>query len=328
MIAITTQATPFCSCSAMHTDLECVTHGEMMQRSLWRDRLWRRVERVQEKARIDVICLQRIPIPEMVVMRTPAEWSEMEGMRIIDPDGWRSSCGLRGEFMHYDPRSFDDPIDIREWRTRMCHSTCTMPKRMLEEAKRNRESRMAPRPKNLRTSLDANSSSRSSSLAVRGATARPQSPRRETHQEMIAKAEAAFAEQAPITSARPTLPETVGDELAVTEAPDTGLRRGIDLATGKIIDDPDGGLNIVWPDGSDLPFVSSIRPYRTDSAETKAMHASFRKNNPVIKTIKPGTPLKSTSIDIRPEPEVIDAEFEILPPPKNLDDKTKSDEKE
>ncbi len=36
-----TEPTPNCSCSAMHTDLECPTHGEMMKRCLERDEVWR-----------------------------------------------------------------------------------------------------------------------------------------------------------------------------------------------------------------------------------------------------------------------------------------------
>ncbi len=38
---ISTQPTPDCFCSAMHTSLECPTHGEMFKRSLQHDAIWR-----------------------------------------------------------------------------------------------------------------------------------------------------------------------------------------------------------------------------------------------------------------------------------------------
>ncbi len=41
MIPITTEPIPNCSCSAMHINLECPTHGEMMKRCLERDEAWR-----------------------------------------------------------------------------------------------------------------------------------------------------------------------------------------------------------------------------------------------------------------------------------------------
>lgn len=43
---------------------------------------------------------------------TPAEWEAIDGIRILDPDGWR-----------WDNKSFDDPIDWHEWNSRMMIST-------------------------------------------------------------------------------------------------------------------------------------------------------------------------------------------------------------
>jgi hypothetical protein len=45
--------------------------------------------------------------------RTPAEWEVIDGIRVIDPDGWR-----------VDGKSFDEPISWDEWQRRVGPSTC------------------------------------------------------------------------------------------------------------------------------------------------------------------------------------------------------------
>ena len=50
-------------------------------------------------------------------LKTPAQWSEELGFRIMDPDGWRfPDAGLQ-------PRSFDDPITRGEFDARSQVST-------------------------------------------------------------------------------------------------------------------------------------------------------------------------------------------------------------
>lgn len=45
-------------------------------------------------------------------MRTPTEWSEIDQVTVLDPDGWRQ-----------DAKSFDDPISYEEFRQRAVNST-------------------------------------------------------------------------------------------------------------------------------------------------------------------------------------------------------------
>ena len=44
--------------------------------------------------------------------RTPADWEKLEGVVVIDPDGWR-----------YDRKGWGDPIRFAEWERRMMVST-------------------------------------------------------------------------------------------------------------------------------------------------------------------------------------------------------------
>lgn len=46
---------------------------------------------------------------------TPKEWQELEGIIVIDPDGWRK-----------DGKSFDEPISKDEFNQRMVLSTRTL----------------------------------------------------------------------------------------------------------------------------------------------------------------------------------------------------------
>jgi len=52
-------------------------------------------------------------VPEL---RTPAEWSALDGVTVMDPDGWRGS-------KHLPAKSFDEPIDRAEWVERLSVST-------------------------------------------------------------------------------------------------------------------------------------------------------------------------------------------------------------
>lgn len=50
------------------------------------------------------------------VLRTPAEWSALDGVTVMDPDGWRGSKTLPA-------KSWDEPIDRDEWEQRLSVST-------------------------------------------------------------------------------------------------------------------------------------------------------------------------------------------------------------
>ena len=45
-------------------------------------------------------------------LRTPAEWSALDGVTVMDPDGWRGSRTLPA-------KSFDEPISRGEWQERL-----------------------------------------------------------------------------------------------------------------------------------------------------------------------------------------------------------------
>ena len=47
------------------------------------------------------------------LLLTPKEWCEREGVRILDPDGWRA-----------DGKDFNEPIQFGEWEARMVLSSC------------------------------------------------------------------------------------------------------------------------------------------------------------------------------------------------------------
>lgn len=49
-------------------------------------------------------------------LRAPAEWSVLDGVTVMDPDGWR---GCR----HLSAKSFDEPIGRDEWEERLSLST-------------------------------------------------------------------------------------------------------------------------------------------------------------------------------------------------------------
>lgn len=49
--------------------------------------------------------------------KTPQEWCRELGVQIMDPDGWRSKCGV------FEPKSFDEPITKHEFRVREGVST-------------------------------------------------------------------------------------------------------------------------------------------------------------------------------------------------------------
>lgn len=51
----------------------------------------------------------------MFELKTPAEWEEIDGIRVVDPDGWR-----------VDGKPFDEPIIWEEWSRRSSMSTCDM----------------------------------------------------------------------------------------------------------------------------------------------------------------------------------------------------------
>jgi hypothetical protein len=45
-------------------------------------------------------------------LKTPAEWADEFGYEILDPDGWR-----------IDGKSFEEPVDVREFGWRWAIST-------------------------------------------------------------------------------------------------------------------------------------------------------------------------------------------------------------
>ena len=50
-------------------------------------------------------------------IRTPKEWEVIDGITIIDHDGWR-----------HEGKSIEEPIARREWNTRLIQSTCNVVK--------------------------------------------------------------------------------------------------------------------------------------------------------------------------------------------------------
>lgn len=54
-----------------------------------------------------------VNVPEL---RTPAEWSALDGVTVMDPDGWRGSRTLPA-------KSWNEPIDRGEWEQRLSVST-------------------------------------------------------------------------------------------------------------------------------------------------------------------------------------------------------------
>lgn len=56
-------------------------------------------------------------------LKTPREWEkEMpDGLRIYDPDGWRSRFTCQG--VTWEPRPFSDPITLAEFKARRLPST-------------------------------------------------------------------------------------------------------------------------------------------------------------------------------------------------------------
>jgi len=48
--------------------------------------------------------------------RKPCEWEKIDGIKIIDPDGWR---GING-------KSFEEPITRAEWEERKNESTINL----------------------------------------------------------------------------------------------------------------------------------------------------------------------------------------------------------
>jgi len=57
-----------------------------------------------------------VPLKAAPELRTPAEWSALDGVTVMDPDGWRGSKQLPA-------KSFDEPIDRDEWEGRLSLST-------------------------------------------------------------------------------------------------------------------------------------------------------------------------------------------------------------
>lgn len=58
-----------------------------------------------------------VPFPASTSeLHTPAEWSALDGVTVMDPDGWRGSRTLPA-------KSFDEPISRDEWEQRLSIST-------------------------------------------------------------------------------------------------------------------------------------------------------------------------------------------------------------
>lgn len=58
-----------------------------------------------------------VPFPASAPeLRTPAEWSALDGVTVMDPDGWRGSKTLPA-------KSWDEPISRDEWTQRLSVST-------------------------------------------------------------------------------------------------------------------------------------------------------------------------------------------------------------
>jgi hypothetical protein len=60
-------------------------------------------------------------------LRTPAEWSVLDGVTVMDPDGWRGSRTLPA-------KSWDEPISREEWQDRLEVSTHSLLTVKLEQA--------------------------------------------------------------------------------------------------------------------------------------------------------------------------------------------------
>jgi hypothetical protein len=56
------------------------------------------------------------------VLRTPAEWSLMEGVTVMDPDGWRSAFAVTVD-KAYAPQAWEVPVSHDEWQDRMMVSS-------------------------------------------------------------------------------------------------------------------------------------------------------------------------------------------------------------
>lgn len=48
-------------------------------------------------------------------LKLPREWEIIDGIKVIDPDGWNHGLGLR---------SWGEPISREEWERRIATSTC------------------------------------------------------------------------------------------------------------------------------------------------------------------------------------------------------------
>ena len=57
------------------------------------------------------------PLP---VLHTPSEWSALDGVTVMDPDGWRGTRTLPA-------KSFDEPISRAEWEQRLSVSSQISP---------------------------------------------------------------------------------------------------------------------------------------------------------------------------------------------------------
>jgi len=58
----------------------------------------------------------RLPPPSPPVLKAPREWEQIKGIRVADPDGWRSFSGL-------GPKDFGEPLTEEEFDRRVATST-------------------------------------------------------------------------------------------------------------------------------------------------------------------------------------------------------------
>jgi len=58
----------------------------------------------------------RLPPPSPPVLKTPREWEQIKGIRVADPDGWRS-------FSQLGPKDFGEPLTEEEFDRRVATST-------------------------------------------------------------------------------------------------------------------------------------------------------------------------------------------------------------
>lgn len=65
---------------------------------------------------------ETLELAEGAVLRTPSEWETIDGVRVMDPDGWRGHNRL-GDGLEYGPKEWDEPIVRDEWDHRMAMST-------------------------------------------------------------------------------------------------------------------------------------------------------------------------------------------------------------